>query len=356
MTRQDVAPRPAQHLRALATQYPGLFQQVDRLRAQRGKELPRWPDWCFLPLAGVVAILTRGAPAPDVRPLGPQIGIVGALVTWRATQGIYQFDPTVLAAVWETPLEGELPTSLLYRLPEWCCYVPLDPPRAGLSGFFVHLEWDANTRQPELRFVLDAGQPGLEDLLPVALHIDRPTLVEAVHGTLETSAQNVLRHGEVEQATTIWQHAEQAAQGLARLLTPLVSLTLYLCSVTAEFRDPRGSGRQPARPQPTKTKQGLRLFPPAAPTAWEVSSRLGAALRRAAAQEAAAPATPSAAAEPADTAPRARPQAHIRRAHWHSFWTGARTDPGARRLVVRWLPPIPVGLGDDLVPTVHRVE
>jgi hypothetical protein len=33
---------------------------------------------------------------------------------------------------------------------------------------------------------------------------------------------------------------------------------------------------------------------------------------------------------------------HVRRAHWHRFWTGPRD--GERTLVLRWLPPIPVNL------------
>lgn len=110
--------RPLIHLRQVAQQYPGLWQQLDRLRAQRGRGLPQWPDWCFLPLAGTVAALTQGAPYPDLRPLGLQIGRVGALAAWRATQGLSRFDPTVFAAVWDTPVAGDLPTALLYRLPE----------------------------------------------------------------------------------------------------------------------------------------------------------------------------------------------------------------------------------------------
>ena len=157
--------RPLAYLRQVVQQYPGLWQQLDRLRAGRGKGLPQWPDWCFLPLAGTVAALTQGAPQPDLRPLGLQIGRVGALAAWRATQGIYRFDPTVFAAVWDTPLTGELPTALLYHLPEWCCYVPVDPARPlwqddlALHGFLVHLEWDANTHHTELRFVLDNRDP-----------------------------------------------------------------------------------------------------------------------------------------------------------------------------------------------------
>lgn len=45
------------------------------------------------------------------------------------------------------------------------------------------------------------------------------------------------------------------------------------------------------------------------------------------------------------------PRPHVRRAHWHHFGTDPRD--GERKLVVKWLPPIPVNYdpGDDL-PTV----
>ncbi|KAB2839872.1 MAG: hypothetical protein F9K47_14970 [Burkholderiales bacterium] len=50
---------------------------------------------------------------------------------------------------------------------------------------------------------------------------------------------------------------------------------------------------------------------------------------------------------------RARPRAHVRRAHWHTFLAGAARSE--RRL--KWLPPIPVNLaGDDpgALPAVVR--
>lgn len=40
----------------------------------------------------------------------------------------------------------------------------------------------------------------------------------------------------------------------------------------------------------------------------------------------------------------------IRRAHWHHFWTGPRD--GERKLILQWLPPIPVGADDEELPVV----
>lgn len=355
--------RPLTHLRQVAQRSPGLWQQLDRLRAQRGRGLPQWPDWCFLPLAGIVAALTQGAPKPDLRPLGMQIGRVGALAAWRVTQGIYRFDPTIFAAVWDTPIAGDVPTALLYHLPEWCCYVPVDPARPlwheelALHGFFVQLEWDANTHHMELRFVLDTETPEGPWLLPVALHVQEAGgLVGALQRTFEVSGENLATLGEVEHATRVWQQSAHAAAQAAPTLAPLVSLTLYLCSVTADMQHAQGETHRPTRPQPTKTKHGPRLFPPAQPTTWHVAYRLGAALRHA--QQAAQDHSQAPAEEPeADESPRQPPRAHIRRAHWHTYWVGegSRTDPSKAHARVRWLPPIPVGLPDELIPTIRPV-
>lgn len=41
-----------------------------------------------------------------------------------------------------------------------------------------------------------------------------------------------------------------------------------------------------------------------------------------------------------------------------TFWTGPMSEPEKRKLVVKWLPPIPVGFkfGDDIIPTIKIVK
>jgi hypothetical protein len=97
-----------------------------------------------------------------------------------------------------------------------------------------------------------------------------------------------------------------------------------------------------------KTKKGLRLFPPERPTPWEVGYRLGAALRRGMAEQ-------EPAASPSGS--HAGPRPHIRRAHWHSYWVGQKSEPEARSVVLKWLPPIPVNVQDvgDVTTTVRDV-
>jgi len=85
------------------------------------------------------------------------------------------------------------------------------------------------------------------------------------------------------------------------------------------------------------------MFPPPAPVRWDVAVRLGAAIRAGRAR--------TESEEAAERASGVRP--HIRRAHWHLYWTGPRTSERVPRL--HWLPPIPVNVEGGIVPTVREV-
>lgn len=258
------------------------------------------------------------------------------------TQGVYRFDPTVLDALWETPVTGDIPTEVLYHLPEWCVYVntPGKTWQGGsLHGFFAHLEHDVNDKRTELRFVLDVTGPGGDDLVVLPIHLDQGGVAEGLAAMMREAAH----HTPVSIQTF-----DGLGEDLTDDVSPLVSLVLYLCSQAAEVRVGGGGDRRPARPQPVKTKKGLRLFPPERPTPWEVGYRMGAALRRGMSEQ-----------EPATvhSGSHASPRPHIRRAHWHSYWVGQRSQPEARSVVLKWLPPIPVNVQDvgELTPTVRDV-
>src|SRR5262245_50136983 len=115
MRHPEIAPmnheaylRPRMILDSFSRIYPEARRQVDDLRFQR-KQLGDWPDRCFLPLAGVCAVVSGGRPVAPGKQV-EHIGILGALAAWRVTQGIYRFDPTTFDALWDTPVTGDIPT------------------------------------------------------------------------------------------------------------------------------------------------------------------------------------------------------------------------------------------------------
>lgn len=338
---RSTASRPRVILEAIGRAYPGAWAGVDRVRASRGDVFPDWPAWCFMPLHGAYAIVAgSGRRVPLERT--HHTGIIGALAAWRVGQVVIRFDPALYGPLVETPVSGDLPTEMLYRLPVWCLY--LETP--GLSvwgrschGVWVHLDWDERGHD-ELRLLLDVAETPdtaldpLQGLVPVALILGQ--------GSVEDALRRVVASGEAQVQALGYAGANPDPRDIKRTvadLAPILSLVLYLCSEAPEWPGP-----PPVNPKPKRTRRhGLRLFSADKPTTWDVGERLGAALRAAEHE-----------AEPRREAGRSSPRAHIRRAHWHTF----RTGPGRQESQLRWLPPIPVRLDslEDLPTTIRPVR
>lgn len=126
------------------------------------------------------------------------------------------------------------------------------------------------------------------------------------------------------------------------LLRGALPYVLYLC---AEEPDIDGTPR--GEPEPTKTRHGPRWFPPEDVAQWNVGVRLGAVLRKAREAE----------KDEGQAHPHGRPRPHLRRAHFHHYWTGPRSKPTQRRCVLRWVYEALVNARtpDNLVATVRPV-
>jgi hypothetical protein len=348
-------PQPTNHrareiLAAVGHAYPHAWQQVDRVRAARGKAAPEWPEWCFLPLRTAHAIVAGSSRRrlPYERQHHPSI--VGALAAWRVTQGIYRFDPAIYEALIETPLTRELPIGPLYCLPEWCIYLEcpgLTWPIAGeerpIHGAWAHLDLNDSTGcevAPELRIVLDTARVPSDPLntthgcIAIPL-IGRGTIAESLEFVLSFGVKEARAHGVTVAAELT------DAENVARILWPIISLLLYVCTESGQIGD---GLRRPVNPQPKRTRHGWRQFPADRPTTWDVGVRIGAALRRAYQQQANQDAVPTG----------RHLRGHVRLFHWHTFLAG----PGRTERRVKWLPPIWVNLDnpDSMPATVRRVQ
>lgn len=333
----------SQCLIAVSKCYPNAWKNIDLMRQGRGKEFPNWSDWCYAPMGAWYAIVSAQHQAQKLTTEQQiaDIATLAALGAWRVTQGIYRFDPALYDAIVETKITGDLPSDVLYRLPEWCVYIETP----GLKwidkechGALVHLEEDSGTGQCELRFVFDCG----DVIGNVPLHIGNWSLEESLRRMSERSKQNAVEYAQATGIEIEYQHGEHL-DVVSKCLEPFISLVLYLCSQNAEIGDGQ---RQPTFPSPRKTKSGLRIFAPDKPTTWDVGLRIGAALRRAYHDE-----------QTHQGGSHNAPRPHIRRAHWHAYWTGARMEEDKRKRQVKWLPPIAVNaeLG-EMVPTVRPVK
>ena len=322
---------PQELLAQAGKAYPGIWRRVDEFRAERGTELPDWPQYVFLPVAGWYAITCEllGLDRLGEESIGVMQGLA-CLGTWRPTQDIVRFDMGVYTSLANTGLDGELPTEILKRLPAWCVYVEtpgLVHANLPQDGFFAYLEKDANTGHEELRIFFNGP---MHPFYPVILHLGPWDINRACQ---KANAFALAAGGE-----KVHNHRPIVVDAG---LTTALNLLLYLCAYGLEDQEGWGASGRISYPPQVRTKTGWRLFPPSQPNIHTVGTVYGEQIRRARLAGGA-------------SGPRSGPRPHVRRAHWHGYWLGPRKategDMPERRFDLRWLPPIPVAMSDDTAP------
>lgn len=329
--------RPKQLLLELSRNIPTVWEDVKSFRKAKGKDLPDWPDWCYMPIAGGYAISMAKDPsgANLFDPLFNPASIT-ALATWRVSQGVYRFDIDLFNSLVNQPLDGNLPCDAFKHLPEWCVYIETHGTEiwgVKTEGFFAHLESDANDSRVELRLLI---VPIRGDNIPIPLHLGDWTLHESLQRMRKEAEKHVnaiAKLPQVEKSDT-------------NEIVPFLQLLLYLCAENADM---------PIRPKHplTRVRMSGQVDVPKEARFWKVGERIGAGIRKYH-NEMAKQQESNLFPEKSDNA-RLSPRPHIRRAHWHHFWTGPKT--GDRKLVLRWLPPVPVKYDEQDGPVViHRVK
>ena len=328
--------RAVRKLRACGTEWPEAWRVHNEYRAHR-EQHGDWPEYVFAPRQAARNLVMSGARIDSQTSTAKlaAIALVGTMAAWRPTQGIYRFATNLLDELWDTPVTGDLPADLLHRLPEWCVYIELG---RGSSVGVVHGAWarigfDAERREEELDLLID-----VDVVVPPVIRLP---LIGTLEESLDVTRRDVRARARGEAVRLI--AAEMQLAEMRKLVEPVLSVILYLCSANAEIES-NGRAHLRRRPVPRRLRNGEVRWPAAQePTVWATGTRLGAALQRAhvrANDEQSGEAVPF-------IAP------HIRRAHWHTYWLGAIDSPERHR-ELRWLPPIAVNL--DEAPSVATVR
>jgi hypothetical protein len=316
-------------MRAMAEKYPNAWKEYADFRARKGSpDFDDWPSWCWVPLHGAYAIISGGGDEKVPDTMLNDVSILGAVAAWRQTQGVYHIDVDLALELLEVPFSGEIPSEVLFCLPEWCVYVELSEE----VSFFAHLDWDVSEQHAELRVVLLRSD---RKPMPIVAHIySKSTIEEMVIGT----------EREIEKLGLMVDAVRNLRDHIICTLRTIIPVLLYLCSDKPDIIDRAGKRRKPGPPPPVSTATGHKFFPPANPTQWDVGYKVGAVLR-----------SHKAAESIRGEGTHASPKPHVRRAHWHSYWTGPRDDLEKRSIVLKWIHPLLVG-GDKIIPTVYQVK
>ncbi|CCK82422.1 AcrVA2 family anti-CRISPR protein [Desulfobacula toluolica] len=325
---------PEQLNKTYMTAYPNAADQALMFREMKTTGEQTWPDWCYLPVAAASAIVVdeiekRGV---DMAQAASDIGNLAAILAWMPTKSVYRFDPDLLKSLWDVTLDKDIPVDVLFNLPSWCCYIDLEgfapADRMKLHGFFVYLESDANSGGREIR--LTFARPGDDGsgIMTLPFHIDDQTKIgDMLQSTLDFSNPYLpnelkdLKNFQVDQADA------------AELYSSYFSLVLYLCSADRDIIQTSKVRKVKKSKNPKKKKRQL-------PVEYRVGSAIGGAIRRARGSS-------------QGTGEGTKKSPHIRKAHYHTYWTGK----GRKKPVVKFIAPVPVNIGDEpVVPIVRRVK
>ena len=300
--------------------------------------------WCFLPTAAWLAIVQQSRPDLDRFDQSNFAMFLSAVGTWRYSQGIYRFDPDLYEELLHSESSGKMPSEVLKRLPEWSVYIEtpgLICEEMECYGVFVLLDDDRVNNVSELRLYAITSQtafntPSPDGAITFALPFaDGVSIDESYELWLNRLRENAKKLNINEDQ--VIQSFDESRAGLVEFAKKVLNLVLYICSEEPEIVDRKTPDWLPTFPRPKKTKGVVRYFPAKRPHVYDVGRKLGEELRKA--------------KEKIPTPPTGRTViSHLRRAHWHSFWTGKRI-PGKeteQKLIVKWLPPIFVHGGNKI--------
>ena len=301
------------------------------------KEKDKWPAYVFLPFGAwyAVACVYYKKMRLDIEDLQIlwELAIAG---TWRLTQDIVRFDPDTYESLIDTSIEGNIPFDVLRRMPAWCTYVEtidlvltFNGERFFIKGFWALLEHNIENSNEELRlfFLCDTGF-----IIPGILQIDDNTTIDEAVRKIYTQD---IEENRIDALSV--QRIIHEQKDLSYAIHLAINLLLYICA----YGFGQKTESSPAKGVYIKKTGGFRTESARQHTVRRMGTEFGEALRK----EKETRKNQDERREEGKTRAAVRP--HIRRAHWHTFWTGKRNPDGShenRKCIVKWLPPIPVAM------------
>ena len=290
-----------------------------------------WPEWCFIPMAFKIELIRGLVPIGSVE-WCKMLDKTSAIILWKRNKAIYRFDPDLLKQLKPGITETfKPPVELLYHMPYPCVYIEGLPGAADLDGAFFYLDYDHRFKDMvELRIVYlfkDGDvfsiyrQWDINNQQP-----DNPKMRNGRYFLIDDEYTNL--------GYTDVSFRQKAGETMMHALWHM-NLFLYLCSEEPDI----------SRDAPTPKMRGKGIVKCAnRPDVAYVGRYIGANIRKYVG-------TTDDVLDDRTTGATVRP--HMRRAHWHLYWSGH----GKMVPKIRWVSPIFVkGDGNEIPTSIHYAE
>jgi len=303
-----------QEEKRIQAKYPGL---LDALRVADP-----------ISLADAVDVMLRNGVSPAT--IAEEAAAIYCCAAWRENRVIYHFNNALATELLEQTNrisdDEQLPCELLRNLPFDCIAVEFPPFRSTMKG----------EDEQGGDFVLGFTGRGYIFYEPPSNSIWKSgfcCLWEAPNGDMYNfyapidgceTIQETITAIQKEMSPAGQEMSEMDARAQVLPVLAAMQIVLYLQAQNADIQKPP----QTKKKKKGKKKKAAPRTQTAPPEIVRIGYRVGRALREYRQSERA----------PTSTGKSKRP--HSRRGHWHSFWTGPKSKPELRRLIVRWVAPM----------------
>ena len=318
-------------------QYPEAYKIIESYNDLNGVDGYAWPDYCAMPIGIPMGyLLNQNMPSNLATVLASELT---ACYIWRLQKVIYSFDPDLAEALMNQAEDMNdtdvLPVDLLYHLPYPCVYITAEAFHgAGMDGFWAWIEYDVNTKSPELR--VQWVTKDCDQSIPAVLHLIRG-------GTIRDCIQDTRRRMSRRAGSVVRLDMDDYADFFRAL-----QLLLYLISDDADVTDDgqdlakTHDGDTEEKDEPTEEKPKTKTIKDKYREIQKknVGIYIGAALRKG----------KQGSAEHTGEKTGRRVRTHLRRGHWHHYWYGPMIGP--RKLRLKWTAPTtihPDSKNEDIV-------
>ena len=324
---------PFSLLKEVSKKSPGVWDILDD--ASKNTE---WDERCLVPIGLSLALFPDYERVSFAKKSSMLLQALkfSALAPWRLDKEVFEFSEELQSLLFEQAEEDDMdiPGEILGHLPYRAFYVRFASPICNsLDGFFVHYEWDVQRGgELALRFLFlstDLKIGGIE------IKLSAKSLSENFRIIQEISDKNFEK-----MADKTVNDVPATILPSQSLIKKALELVLYICSQNADIT---ASPKQ----YTYKPKKGKIEDRYAEVKTWDVGVRLAPKIRLSKATER---------KESGDEhKSHASPRTHMRRGHWHHYWTGPKS--GERKLILKWTAPMLIGCVDENSPAViHRVN
>lgn len=328
---------PLEAVKQMSRSYPKLWETIDYLVQTPDEEISWDRNICYCPISAALSALTQYMAMPLA---AAQASFAAALATWRRGKYIYKFDESLMYEIASMADDIKIPVEILYQMPAQCIYIEFtnDPKPNYPAGFFAHVEHDVNTGGKELRMHV-IGKSGNCIVQYIVHLIPGGTINDGIDEAINLIRQNS-KNG---LSKLLGEFSAQYLDHIRDDAIQLVQLVLYICAENAEIEENEAQAK-------IYRKSGTIIDKYREIRKYDVGVKTGVILRRNEKSRNYIPVTESDKSNPAWQV-----RSHLRRAHWHHFWTGSGEN---KKLILRWVNSVIVNpqLGEEAPVTIIKIN